>query len=257
MTGARLANRVALVTGASRGIGAAVARANAAEGARVAVAHEPSPRPAEQAEKLVAELAASGAHAVSIPADLSDPDAVEGLAAAARSELGGIDIVVNNAAATSRSPWHEITVDEWDHVQRVNLRGPWLVTRAAYPDLRSSEHACVINVTSVMVETGQTGAAHYTASKAGIVGLTRALAREMGSDGIRVNAVMPGAIRTEHEQEIAPDAEAVSERIISVQSLKRRGYADDLAGVFVFLASDESSFMTGQVLNVDGGWVHY
>ncbi|WP_162451546.1 SDR family NAD(P)-dependent oxidoreductase [Phytoactinopolyspora mesophila] len=257
MTAARLTDRVAIVTGASRGIGAAVARAYAAEGAAVAVAHEPRPEPTEQAEKLAAELAAAGAHVLPLAADLADPDAVERLAAVTRSEFGGIDIVVNNAAASSRAPWHELTVEEWDHVHQVNLRGSWLLTRAAYPDLRASEHACVINVTSVMVETGQPGAVHYTASKAGIVGLTRALAREMGGDSIRVNAVMPGAIRTEHEAEVAPDPQAVFERIVSAQSLKRRGYADDLTGAFVFLASDESSFITGQVLNVDGGWVHY
>ncbi|WP_166352920.1 SDR family NAD(P)-dependent oxidoreductase [Phytoactinopolyspora limicola] len=255
--GPRLAGRVALITGASRGIGAAVARAYVAEGAAVAIAHEPRPEPTEQAEKLAAELAGIGGQAIPLAADLADPQAADTLVSSTRAELGRIDVLVNNAAASSRGAWHQLTVDQWDHVYQVNLRGSWLLTRAAYPDLRDSGHGCVINVTSVMVETGQAGSVHYTASKAGIIGLTRALAREMGGEAIRVNAVMPGAIRTESEVDIAPDANAVMDTILPVQSLKRRGYAADLTGAFVFLASDESSFITGQVINVDGGWVHY
>ncbi|AYY13257.1 SDR family oxidoreductase [Actinobacteria bacterium YIM 96077] len=255
--GGRLDGRVALVTGASRGIGAAVARTYANEGAAVAVAHEPGPEPSEQAEKLVAEIVAAGGQALAIGADLADPDAVDALVASARSGLGPIDVVVNNAAASARGPWHELTVEQWDHIHRVNLRGSWLVARAAYPDLRASEHACVINVTSIMVATGQENAVHYTASKAGLIGFTRAMAREAGTDGIRVNAVMLGAIRTEHETELFPDADAVFARVTAAQSLKRRGFAEDVAGTFLFLASDDSSFMTGQVLNVDGGWAHW
>ncbi|WP_129667718.1 SDR family NAD(P)-dependent oxidoreductase [Phytoactinopolyspora endophytica] len=253
----RLAGRVALVTGASRGIGAAVARAYAGEGASVAVACEPSPGPVEQAEKLAAELRAEGARAVAVPGDLADPDAIEGLVATTRAELGPVDVLVNNAAASGPSSWLEMDVDEWDHVQHVNVRAAWLLARAAYPDLQASGHGVIINVTSVMVQTGQPGKLHYTASKAGLIGMTRALAREVGPDAVRVNAVMPGAIRTEHEVEQEPDAEAVYERLVSKQALKRRGVAGDMAGTFVFLASDESSFMTGQVVNVDGGWVHY
>lgn len=255
--GGRLAGRTALITGASRGIGAAVARAFAAEGAAVALGHEPQPEMTALADELAAELVDSGADAVAITADLADPHAADDLIAASRQALGPLDVVVANAAAQGRVPWREITVEQWDYVQNVNLRGSWLLARAAYPDLVASDHASIINVTSVMVETGQVGSLHYTASKAGIIGLTRALARELGADGIRVNAVMPGAIRTEHEAERVPDGSANFDRITSVQSLKRRGRANDLVGAFVFLASDESSFMTGQVVNVDGGWVHY
>lgn len=257
MNGGRLAGRVAVVTGASRGIGAAVARTYAAEGASVAVGHEPCLQATESAQKLTAEICAAGGRAITVPVDVTDPGQVETFVAAARTELGTIDIVVNNAATRTPAAWHETTVEQWDHVQRVNLRGPWLMALAAYPDLRASGRGCVINVTSVMVETGQPGALDYTSSKAGVIGLTRALARQVGADGIRVNAVMPGAIRTELEIETEPDEDAVFERITAVQSLKRRGYAADLVGAFVFLAGDESSFITGQVLNVDGGWVHY
>lgn len=255
--GERLAGRVAIVTGASRGIGAAVARAYAAQGAAVAVACEPSPEPVRLAEEVAAELRATGANAVAVPADLADPEAVESLVDAARQQLGPVDVVVNNAAASGVASWLEIGVAEWDHVQRVNVRAPWLLARAAHPDLKASGRGVIINVTSVMVETGQPGRLHYTASKAALIGMTRALAREVGSDEVRVNAVMPGAIRTEHEVELSPDADLLFEPIVSRQALKRRGFADDMGGVFVFLASEESSFITGQVVNVDGGWVHY
>ncbi|WP_166356315.1 SDR family NAD(P)-dependent oxidoreductase [Phytoactinopolyspora limicola] len=258
MSAPRLDGQVALITGASRGIGAATARAFAAEGAAVALGCEPEPMAVDLAEKVAEELRGAGGRAVAIPADLADPAAPDQLVAEARKALGDIDIVVNNAATGPRTHWRDIPLREWDHVQHVNLRASWLLARAAYPDLHRSENGSVINVTTVMAETGgKPGTLAYIASKAGIVGLTRALARELGPDGIRVNAVMPGAIRTEDEIERAPDPGPVFETITAVQSLKRRGFADDMAGAFVFLASAESSFVTGQVINVDGGWVHY
>lgn len=250
----RLAGRVALVTGASRGIGAATARAFVAEGASVALGCAPTAERVEQAKRLADELVAAGGRAVALEADLAVPDGPESLVAEARAALGTLDIVVNNAAASGAVPWRELTVDQWDYVQNVNVRGSWLVTRAAYPDLVTSEHASVINVTSVMVETGQVGALHYTASKAAIIGMTRALARELGDDGIRVNAVMPGAIRIRPLEEYT---EEQFDRMAGRQCLPQPGVPADLAGTFVFLASDDSSFTTGQVLNVDGGWVHY
>ncbi len=251
----RLAGRVALVTGASRGIGAAVARAYAAEGASVALGYEPRPDMAVLAEDLATELRTAGTKAVALAADLADPDAVEQLVDGARAHLGPLDIVVANAALSAQSSWRDISVADWDRVFAVNLRGSWLLARAAYPDLVAGGRGSIITVSSVMARTGQAGALHYTASKAGIIGLTRALARESGPDGVRVNAVMPGAIRTEHEEALEPDPDAVFEQITAVQALKRRGSADDLSGAFVYLASDESAFVTGQVLTVDGGWV--
>jgi 3-oxoacyl-[acyl-carrier protein] reductase len=146
---------------------------------------------------------------------------------------------------------------QFDAVQEVITRGTWLLARAAYPDLVAAGNGSLITVTSVMVATGQPGAVHYTTSKAGILGITRALAREWGPDGIRVNAVMPGAIRTEHEAETEPDADAVAAQILPLQCLQRRGTAADVTGAVLFLASDDSAFVTGQVLCVDGSWVHY
>ena len=153
-------------------------------------------------------------------------------------------------------PWREITVADWDFMQAVNVRATWLLINAAYDDLKKHQ-GNIITVTSVMTETGQPGQIHYSASKSAIIGLTRSLAREIGADGVRINSVMPGAIRTEHEVSLAPDPKPVDDLILPLQSLKRRGFPIDLAGAFVFLASEDAAFITGQVINVDGGWVMY
>ncbi|MEE6282887.1 SDR family NAD(P)-dependent oxidoreductase [Georgenia sp. MJ170] len=253
----RLAGRTALVTGAARGIGAAVARAFVAEGARVAVHHEPTPAMAAAAASLVAELTAGGGNAVTVPGDLADPAAPAAVVARSRELLGPIGVLVTNAAASgARGPFQDVSVEEWDLVQAVNTRGTWLLAQAARVDLVATRGS-IINLTSVMVRTGQPWAISYTASKAAVLGMTRSLARELGPHYVRVNAVMPGAIRTENEVELEPDPAVVAAEILPLQSLPRRGVAEDLAGAFVFLASAESAFITGQVINVDGGWVMY
>jgi 3-oxoacyl-[acyl-carrier protein] reductase len=252
-----LVDRAALITGASRGIGAAVARRFAAEGARVVLAHHPSEDMTVLAEEQAARLRAAWSEAVALPVDLGTGDGPAELVEAAREAIGPLDIVVANAAASGRGSAVDLDVAQFDAVQAVNTRGTWLLARAAYPDLVASGRGSLITVTSVMVATGQPGAVHYTASKAAILGMTRALAREWGPEGVRVNAVMPGAIRTEQEVESEPDADAVAAQILPLQCLRRRGTAEDLAGAFAFLAGDDSAFITGQVLCVDGGWVHY
>jgi 3-oxoacyl-[acyl-carrier protein] reductase len=171
-------------------------------------------------------------------------------------EQGKITTIVANAAVLQLKPWREITVADWDFMQAVNVRATWLMINAAYDDLKKHQ-GNIITVTSVMTETGQPGQIHYSASKAAIIGLTRSLAREIGADGVRINSVMPGAIRTEHEVSLAADPKPVDDLILPLQSLKRRGYPTDLAGAFVFLASEDAAFITGQVINVDGGWVMY
>lgn len=256
MTQARLAGQVALITGASRGIGAAVARLYSDHGAAVAIAHQPDPKMKKLAEELVSEILSKGGRAIALSGNLEDPLCPALLISETRKALGDISIIVANAAAASTTKWNEISTGEWDRVQNVNVRATWLLAKAAFEDLKKTQ-GTIITVTSVMVETGQTGKLHYSTSKAAVIGLTRVLARELGVDGIRVNSVMPGAIQTEQELEESPNQADVAAAILPKQSLKRRGVSMDLAGAFLFLASGDSAFITGQVINVDGGWVMY
>lgn len=255
---ARLRGRVALVTGASRGIGAAVSRAFAQQGAAVAVHHLPTPEMAKLAAELADEIRDGGGLAVTAAADISMTGQVASMVAMVAESLGPIDVLVTNAAANQRRcTWHEISEDAWDYMMAVNLKGTFLCARAVYPYMRDQGYGKIITVSSVMVGLGLPGALHYVASKAGLIGLTRALAREVGQDGIRVNAVMPGAIRTEREREVFPDDEAYAAYVGARQALTDVGTPEDLTGTFVYLASSDSDFVTGQVLTVDGGWLHW
>ena len=166
-------------------------------------------------------------------------------------------MLVPNAAWANRLPFHEIPAEQWDHTLTVNLRGPFLCAQACYEGMLRRGRGSIIAVTSVTVEVGMAGLLDYVSSKAGLIGFTRALARELGPHQIRVNAVMPGAIRTEQELALGFDEEELKPVMAERQCLPQRGFADDLTGAFLFLASDESSFVSGQIVNVDGGWIHY
>lgn len=253
----RLDNRVAIVTGASWGIGAAVAEAFASEGACVVVNTLPEERMDSLACDVVERIVERGGRAIKVPADVSLPDDVDRMVAKAEAEFGDVDVLVSNAAYSERCPWHEITVEQWDRTMAVNVRGAFLCSRAVYPGMLRKGRGSIITVTSVTVDLGMAGFLDYVSSKAGILGLTRALAREVGRDGIRVNSVMPGAIRTEQEIELNFDERELAALSAERQSIPRRGYADDLTGTFIYLASDESAFVTGQVVTVDGGWIHH
>ena len=253
----RLANRVAIVTGASWGIGAAVAEAFASEGACVVVNTLPEERMDGLACGVVERIVERGGRAIKVPADVSLPADVDSMVAKAEAEFGDVDILVANAAYSERCPWHEITVEQWDRTMAVNVRGSFLCSRAVYPGMLRKGRGSIITVTSVTVDLGMAGFLDYVSSKAGILGLTRALAREVGRDGIRVNSVMPGAIRTEQEIELNFDERELAALSAERQSIPRRGYADDLTGTFIYLASDDSAFVTGQVVTVDGGWIHH
>lgn len=255
-TSRRLQGRVAVITGASRGIGAAAARRLADEGASIVLNSFPSEAMIAQAQLVADDITRKGGSAIVVPADVSDEGAVNRLIATARDQFGDPDIMIANAAHAYRTPWADLTVEQWDEMFAVNARGTFLCARAVVDGMIRKRGGSIINLTSVTVHLGFTNLSGYVATKGAIIGFTRALAREVGKEFIRVNAVMPGAIRTEHEIELGGDPAVSEARAAERQCLPRRGYAEDLAGTFVFLASDDSAFITGQVIAVDGGWVH-
>jgi 3-oxoacyl-[acyl-carrier protein] reductase len=245
-----VAGKTAIVTGAASGIGRATARLLAARGARVVAAGlQP-----EQLRVAVEEIVASGGEAVAVDADLSDPQAVADVARAAQDAYGGADVLVNNAAIYPKGPWHEADAAEWDAVFATNVRAYFLMAKAVREQMVAKGGGAIVNLASVTFFWGEALLASYVASKGAVIGFTRALAREAGPEGIRVNAVAPGAIPTA-ATEIHADQEALWRGVLEAQSIKRRGEVDDVARAIAFLAGDDSRFVTGQTLLVDGGWM--
>ncbi|MDF2723513.1 MAG: hypothetical protein K0Q59_3188 [Paenibacillus sp.] len=250
----KLAGKVAIITGASRSIGAAIARRYALEGAGVVVNYLSNE---EQALRVVADIRDKGGEAIACRADVSRADQVQAMVEAALSRYGKVDILINNAAVDPRVRWDEITAEQWDTVMGINVRSQFLCAKAVFPSMREQGRGKIVNVSSVTFFTGQPGYVHYVASKGAIVGFTRALAREVGEYRITVNCITPGAVLTETEAlKIGETAsESAGEMLAQRQCFSRREVAGDLEGAFVFLASEDSDFITGQTLNVDGGWV--
>jgi 3-oxoacyl-[acyl-carrier protein] reductase len=251
----RLRERVAVVTGAARprGIGRAIALRYAAEGARVAVLDVD----AEGAGRLAEEIVAAGGSALAVPCDVRDLAGCEAAAARVAAEWGGrVDILVNNAAKLDGVVWQPFdqwTVEEWDAMLDVNLRGMWFCARAFVPAMKARGYGKIINVTSSTFWEGVGGFIHYTSSKGGVIGFTRALGRELGESGIRVNALAPGYTMTDAQTEHAAAHPAHRVAMREQRALVRDEVAEDLAGPAFFLASEDSDFLTCQTILVDGG----
>ena len=241
-----LEGQVAIVTGGSRGIGRAIAGALASCGASVVI----SSRKADACAQAVAEIEAAGGMALAVPGNMGDLADVEHLVAATVERFGGIDLIVNNAANALAQPVGSITEEAWAKSQAVNERGPLFLVQAALPHLEVSSHASVLNVVSVGVFTSGGGLALYTAAKAGLLMLTRAMATELASRSIRVNALAPGAVDTDM---MAANPPAAIDAMRSASVMGRLASPEEMVGPAVFLLSDLASFVTGSVLVADGG----
>ena len=242
-----LQNKVVLVTGASRGIGRAIAIKMAQQGANVAFTYLSS---VEKGEALVAELEAFGVKVKGYRSDASDYKQAEELMASVVADFGTIDVLINNAGITKDGLLMRMSEEQWDTVIQVNLKSVFNLTKAATKPMMKAKSGSIINLTSIVGIRGNAGQANYAASKAGIIGFTKSIALELGSRNIRSNAIAPGFILTEMTGEL--NAEATAEWTKSIP-LKRGGEAEEVADACVFLASDMSKYITGQVLQVDGG----
>jgi 3-oxoacyl-[acyl-carrier protein] reductase len=246
---AGLEGRVAIVTGGGGGLGEGICHALTDAGAAVAAVDVAR----EEAERVAGQISSSGARCIALEADVSDRHSTQKMVESVVRELGGVDILVNNAAIYPLRPWTEIEEEDWDRVMAVNLKGYFLCARAAFPHMRDRGHGRIVNVASITFFIGWAGFLDYVSSKGAVIGFTRTLAREVGPDGVTVNAVSPGAFPTAAEM-VHPDQEALNRRILDQQCLKRRGKPEDVGNLITFLAGDAASFITGQTIMIDGGW---
>lgn len=240
-----LSGKTAIVTGSTRGIGRAVAQALADSGARVAVVG----RDRERASQVASEI---GHNAAGFACDVTDTAQIATLIADVEKEFGGIDILVNNAGVTRDNLVMRLKDEDWDAVMNANLRGAFAAIRAVSRGMMKKRNGRIINMASVVGLMGNKGQANYAASKAGLIALTKSVAKELGSRGILVNAIAPGFVETEMTDAMTPEARAALNGLIP---LERLGKPEDIASTVVFLASDKASYITGQVIVVDGGMV--
>ena len=246
----RLKDKVAIVTGGAQGIGRAYILRLAEEGAKVVIADILDGAAVVQAVKN------KGGEALALRTDVTDEKSTQEMAQKTVDQFGRIDILVNNAAFFSsivKRPFHQISGEEWDKVIGVNLKGLFLCAKAVYPQMKKQGKGKIINVSSGTFYKGLPYFLHYVTSKGGVVGFTRALAREVGNDGICVNPIAPGYTETEILKKNPQDPEEVIKAGLAARCLKRIETPEDLTGTIVFLASDDSDFITGQTIVVDGG----
>ena len=242
-----LEGQTCLVTGSSRGIGRGIATDLADRGADVVVNYRSS---AAGAEAVVGEIEEAGGRAIAAQADVSEFDDVVDMYEEVESAFGGIDVLVNNAGITVDKKFENMTRDDWDAVVDVNLGGVFNCTKVFFEDIRGSDHGRLINVSSVVGQQGNYGQANYAATKSGLFGFTRTIALELASSGSTANCVAPGFVATDMLDEVP---ERVQEKILRNIPLDRFATVEDISGIVSFVASEESSYMTGQVIGVNGG----
>lgn len=242
-------NRVAIVTGGSRGIGRAIALALGKAGATVIVNYN---RSADAAQAVVDELQEAGGKGVVFQANVADEDAAAALVKFARDEFGQLDVLVNNAGVTRDNLIARMKTDDFDTVINTNLRSAWIMSKAASRLMMRARYGRIINITSVSGIAGQAGQTNYSASKAGLIGLTKSLAKEVAPRGVTVNAVAPGFIATDMTSELD---ETFIEQVKTAIPLGHVGKPEDIAYAVAFLASEQAGYITGTVLSVDGGLV--
>lgn len=249
----RLKDKVAIVTGGARGLGRAYALRLAKEGAKVVVAD------VLDGKETVDAIKAQGGEAIYVQTDVTSEESTQAMARKVIEQFGRIDVLVNNAALFAdlvKKPFWEIPVAEWDKVMAVNVKGPFLCAKAVYPQMKKQGKGKIINVASGTFYRGLPHFLHYVVSKGGNVAITRSMAREVGDAGINVNCIAPGYTETEFLKEHPQDPAEVTKIIIGGRCIKRTQTPDDLTGTIVFLSSDDSDFITGQTILVDGGSGH-
>ena len=247
-------DRVVIITGAGQGIGREFARQFAAAGAIPVVAD----LDIGNAEKVVQEIQAAGGRAMAIRVDVGDKNSVDEMAAAVLKKFGRVDVLLNNAAifaTLQKRPFDQIPLQEWDQVLRINVTGSFLCAAAVAPAMREAKWGRIINISSDSVPVGATNYLHYVTSKSAVIGMTNALARELGPHGINVNCIRPGAVATEVDRTVNPTQER-RVQLLSEQCLPRGQTPPDLVGLAMFLATPASSFITGQTIACDGGYTH-
>ncbi|MBU3002949.1 SDR family NAD(P)-dependent oxidoreductase [Paraglaciecola arctica] len=250
----RLTGKVAVITGAAQGIGAAFAKGMAAEGAKVVIAAR------SDSTKVINEIIESGGQAIGCIVDVTDNASLHAMVEKTEQFFGPIDILVNNAAVFSQltlKPLTQIDEEEWDQVMRVNARGPFQCAKAVIPSMRKNGGGKIINISSGTFLRGAPMFCHYVTSKGAVVGLTRALASELGQDNIHVNCIVVGLTESEGVKNHKQILGAAKEGTLAARIIKRSMQPDDLLGAVYFLSSKDSDFMTGQCINIDGGALNY